>query len=67
MINVLCNNFSNKQAHWHALTNKDNLKGIKALIDSKLCNIYQDGSSLIIEVPAIMETMKEVEKFTKKQ
>jgi len=60
MINVLCNSFNSKEAHWHMLVNK-NLKGIKALKDSKLCNIYQLDNSLIIEVPAIMETMKEVQ------
>jgi hypothetical protein len=65
MINVLCNNFSNKETHWHALINKDNLKGIRALINSNLCNIYQEGKSLIIEVPALMGTMKEVERVYK--
>ena len=62
MINILCNNFKSNEAHWHMLVDK-NLKGIKALINSKLCNVYQLDNSLIIEVPAILETMKEVQKI----
>jgi len=63
MLNVLCNNFDNKkEAHWHGLMNK-NLKGIKAIIDSKLCNVYQLDNSLIIEIPSIMETMKKIQQI----
>jgi len=61
MINILSDNFDNKEAHWHVLINKDNLKGVKALVDSKLCNVYQLDNSLIIEVPAILETMQQVQ------
>jgi len=67
MKNVLCNNFNSKTPLWHVLVAKDNLTGIKALIDSKLCNIHQlDDNSLIIEAPAILETMQQVQEIYRK-